>query len=319
MSSAVTLLAYCLMASYAVGPALVHAGWTTRAPRLAIAAWHLLCATTLIALMFAGLLLSLSLPYVGTTVASVVNLCTTTLQHVYAPPDRHTASIAAIFTLFLLPLRMGYVGARMTVQSRREGRRLQGLLEPIARSAPGCEGALVIPHREQYAFCFPGRRGRVIVTSALLEGLTRSQLRAVLAHERAHVRQRHHLALMAPKVLRTTFGMFLPLFKMAEGEVARLVELSADDAAKREVGAQALVGALQQMSRMPARSTVLSATAVAVEERLRRLDATTASSRLSPIQALTVGTAMIAIAITPFVFALVPVLSSAWRELCFIS
>jgi len=304
------------MASFAVGPALVHAGWTTRAPRLAIVAWHLICATTLIALMFAGLLLSLSLSYVGTTVASVVDLCTTTLQHVYAPPDRHTASIAAVFTLLLLPLRVGYVGTRLTVQSRRQSQRLQGLLEPIARTAPGCDGALVIQHRELYAFCFPGRRSQVVVTSALLEGLTSAQLQAVLAHERAHVRRRHHLALMVPKVLRKTFGMFVPLFKMAEEEMARLVELSADDAARREVGGEALAGALRQLTRMPVASPLLSAAAVAVEERLRRLDTTTA--RLSPVQALVVGTAMIAVAITPLVFALVPVLTSAGRELCFI-
>ena len=317
MSSAVSLLAYCLMASFAVAPALAHAGWTTRAPRLAITAWHLICLTTLIAMMFAGLLLSLSLPYVGTTVASVVNLCTTTLQHVYAPPDRHTASIAAAFTLFLIPLRVGYVGARMTLQSRRESHRLQGLLEPVARTAPGSNGALVIPHTEQYAFCFPGRRGRVVITSALLEELTTTQLRAVMAHERAHIRQRHHLALMAPKVLRRTFGIFFPLFKIAETEVARLIELSADDAARREVGSEALAGALRRLSRMPAVSPVLSASTVAVEERLQRLN--TKSDRFSPIQALAVGTAMIAVAITPFMFALLPVLTSAWRELCFIS
>ena len=317
MSSALSLLAYCLMAMFAVAPALVRASWTTRAPRLAIAAWHLVCGTTLIAMIFAGLLLSLSLPYIGTTVASVVNLCTTTLQHVYAPPDRHTISIAAALTLFLIPLRVGYVGAQLTVQSHRESHRLQGLLEPIARSAPECPGALVIPHTGQYAFCLPGRRGRVVVTSALLKELTPLQLRAVMAHEQAHLRQRHHLALMAPKVLSRTFGMFFPLFKVAETAVARLIELSADDAARREVGGEPLAVALRKLSRMPAGSSVLSASAVAVEERLERLDATT--DRLSPTQALAVGTAMIVLALTPFVFALVPILTSAWRDLCFIS
>lgn len=317
MISAVALLAYGLAAVLVVSPALARAGWTTRAPRAAILAWHLLCLVAVGTAVLAALLLSLSLPHVGTTFASMVEVWTTTLQHLVAASHGHTTSTVVVALLLLLLLtRVAYVGARLLVSSHTQHARLRGLLAPVAKAAPGYDGALVIDHAERYAFCFPGRRGRIVVTSALLEGLSGPQVQAVLAHEHAHLRQRHHLALLTPTVLNAAFGATVPLFATAEREVARLVELSADDAARRHVGSQALAGALRQMSPMPLMSSVLGASAVALEERLRRLDG--GSGRLAPSQGLLVWLGMTALTITPFVFALAPLVASGWLDLWFV-
>jgi Zn-dependent protease with chaperone function len=51
----------------------------------------------------------------------------------------------------------------------------------------------VIDHEAPAVYCLPGRHGRVVVATAALRALDDERLAAVLAHERAHLRQRHHL------------------------------------------------------------------------------------------------------------------------------
>ncbi|NHA01284.1 M56 family metallopeptidase [Nocardioides sp. W3-2-3] len=85
-------------------------------------------------------------------------------------------------------------------------------------------GALVLDHDEPYAFCIGGRRHRVVVTEGLLATLDQRELEAVLAHESAHLHQRHHLALMLSRTLFGTLSPFFPAFGRAMSEVRLLAE-----------------------------------------------------------------------------------------------
>jgi len=192
-----------------------------------------------------------------------------------------------------------------------------GLISPIARHVPGCHDALVIGHAERYAFCLPGRGGGLVVTSALVTDLTPRQLAAVLEHERAHRKQHHHFAVMVPKILDRTFGRAVPLFRLAEAQIARLVELCADDAARRTNGREALAQALLQVTRMPPGTFVLSASAVAVEERLERLSSP--SGRVGAFRAALLGLGLTTVALVPLAMALTPALGAAWHNLCIVS
>ena len=60
-------------------------------------------------------------------------------------------------------------------------------------------------------------------------------MRAVLAHERAHLRRRHHALLTWVDALATALPFF-PLFRRAPAAVRELVELDADVAAVRACG-----------------------------------------------------------------------------------
>lgn len=60
-----------------------------------------------------------------------------------------------------------------------------------ALPAAGGELAVVDAPRPQ-ALAVPGRPGRIVVSTGLLRSLDAAQRRAVLAHERAHLRQGHH-------------------------------------------------------------------------------------------------------------------------------
>lgn len=81
-----------------------------------------------------------------------------------------------------------------------------------------------------------------MITRAALTTLNDAQLGAVLAHERAHLHGRHHLLL----ALTGALAKILPGSRLfTDGaEIARLVEMCADDFAARRHGGDTVVDAL---------------------------------------------------------------------------
>lgn len=70
---------------------------------------------------------------------------------------------------------------------------------------------------------------------------------AVLRHERAHLRGRHHLLVaLAAAFHRTLPG--LPMAETAEREIRRLVEHLADDRASEQHGRQAVATAIVRLA-----------------------------------------------------------------------
>ena len=65
----------------------------------------------------------------------------------------------------------------------------------------------------------------------------------MLAHERAHLAGRHHAIVTATRGLTAAFPA-VPLFTRGEAEVARLAEMTADDAPARRAGRRPLTAAL---------------------------------------------------------------------------
>lgn len=63
----------------------------------------------------------------------------------------------------------------------------------LAAALPAAGGELaVVDSPVRQALAIPGRPGRIVVSSGLLRSLDATQRRAVLAHERAHLRHGHH-------------------------------------------------------------------------------------------------------------------------------
>ncbi|WP_345045131.1 M48 family metalloprotease, partial [Georgenia daeguensis] len=120
--------------------------------------------------------------------------------------------------------------------------------------------AWVVPSAERTAYALPRRRDGIVVTQGTLDGLDEDQIAAVLAHEHAHVRGRHHAVIGA---LQTLAGLFaaVPLVAAAPAAVAGYAEMAADDAARRARGTRALAGALLALHR-PGASTPLPALAL---------------------------------------------------------
>ena len=97
------------------------------------------------------------------------------------------------------------------------------------------------------AYCLPGRNRRVVVTDGTVARLSDDELRAVLAHERAHLRARHDLVLEAFIALQAAFPRFVRS-KSALGSVELLAETLADDQAVRSTSPTTLARALVAVS-----------------------------------------------------------------------
>jgi len=100
------------------------------------------------------------------------------------------------------------------------------------------------------AYCVPGVRSRVVVSDEVLQALTAQEVRAVLAHERAHLRARHDLVLEAFTALHASFPRVVSS-RAALDTVRLLVEMLADDAARRRAGSLPLARALVALAGGP--------------------------------------------------------------------
>lgn len=181
-------------------------------------------------------------------------------------------------------LGAGVLGVLTTtfLRVRREGRSHVELLGATARrDTVAGEQVWLLPSAALAAYTLP--RAGVVLSRGTVETLDDAQLRAVLAHERAHLRGRHHVVLGALRGLRSMLGV-VPLLRAAPEAVAAYAEMAADDAALRSHGRGALAGALLALHRpgtAPA-GVALHAGASHVPSRIGRLvAAATPPSRLA--------------------------------------
>src|SRR5699024_8164481 len=123
----------------------------------------------------------------------------------------------------------------------------------ITQLAPGLRPRDLAGYRVQeldqvglQAFAMPAGWGGIVVSTGCLHSLSDQELSAVLAHERAHLRQRHHLwqALMQGM---TRFLGGVPLLRGCRDALPHYLEIAADDAARRHAGTPALASALLRL------------------------------------------------------------------------
>src|ERR1035438_7024517 len=112
------------------------------------------------------------------------------------------ACLAAGLALFGL---LCWVLVAASAAALRARRRQRTLLTLLAHGDPKVPGALVVDYPTAAAYCLPGLRSRIVVSAGTLELLGRGELAAVLAHERAHLRERHDLVLLPFTALRRAF------------------------------------------------------------------------------------------------------------------
>jgi Zn-dependent protease with chaperone function len=182
------------------------------------------------------------------------------------------ACLAAALALLALLCWVLLAASVAAVQARR---RQRALLTLLAHGDPKVPGALVVDHPSAAAYCLPGlrSRSRIVVSVGTLELLGRGELAAVLAHERAHLRERHDLVLLPFTALRRAFPRSATCTD-AQRAVALLVEMLADDRALRARSARELVSALVRFGTAgtcPAPAGALAAGEGEVAARVARL------------------------------------------------
>ncbi|WP_018657487.1 M56 family metallopeptidase [Actinomadura flavalba] len=228
-----------LLAVGTVGGAhlLARARWTWRAPRLGIALWQALGLSWGVATI--GALLGFALlPYRRGIAYGVPGLIGDQAARMGAP---HVAALLAAIGLTVVLVVMLVFAIVRVVRARRRHR---ALLSLVSRRDSAVPGTLVLDHPGAAAYCVPGvRSSKVVVSAGTLALLDADELAAVLAHERAHARERHDLVLLPFASLRQVFPQ-IGLVGRCLDAVELLIEMAADDRARRHRPPRELATAL---------------------------------------------------------------------------
>jgi Zn-dependent protease with chaperone function len=264
------LFAATLAACLPVVWLLPRARWTWHAPRVAILSWQAVGLGLGLALI--GLPLSVGLaPYGAPTVGAVARFGWD-LLHGDLPAGMAAWRVALTAAGLLVAGRLLWVTVACLVRALRAQRRHRELLTLVGRVDPAAPGALVLDHPSAAAYCLPGLRPAVVVSAGALRLLGRAELAAVLDHERAHAAERHDLVLLP----FTALCQALPArwLRAARDAVALLVEMCADDRARRRHADAPLVAALRRFATLPGTGVPAGALGLAdrdLEVRMRRL------------------------------------------------
>ncbi|MGQ0841929.1 M56 family metallopeptidase [Actinokineospora sp.] len=266
-------------------------GATRTDPFVLFTAWFMVILGAL-ATIAAGIVLLL-VPDHGSTTAVLASIahCMESLSHGAAPRTEEFAGFVGIALLTILAVRFALIGLR---SARRRGRARQAHVAALsvgARSEEGRHLTLWLEHDQPLAFSLAGGRGVIVATEALARQLTPAQVRAVLAHERAHLRGRHHLLIACADTLAAALPG-IPLLRAAPAAFRLLAELSADVLAVRACGAGAVRSALVHVSHTTVPPTALAIAGSDVDLRLARLDHPSRRGRLRRAVSFGVATAV---------------------------
>jgi Zn-dependent protease with chaperone function len=250
---AVFVLGTVAVSCVAFARLLAGATWPRRSPAVAIALWQAIGLAWGVATVGAlagfgawGLAGQSALGPSG--VAATAAHAARMLIGSRAADARHWDALAAIHLLSLLAgaILLGVLcwillaAIATVIRARQRQRALLGLL---AHDDPKVPGALVVDYPAAAAYCVPGLRSAIVISAGALDLLDQAELKAVLAHERAHLRARHDLVLLPFSALLRAFG-WSALALEANSQVALLVEMMADDRARRRLPARELATAL---------------------------------------------------------------------------
>lgn len=254
--------ALAVLLAWPVPVVLVRARWPARSPALALVLWQAIALSG--GMCMIGALLAFGLAPAG---HDLVSASTAVLASVGGGIDPgSTLGVLSVFALCAavllgghLLLTLGLTWRRISQRRRAHRDALRLLSRPVTRDGPESdnlmrdntmrEGAvrdntIVVDHPTPLAYCLPGGTKSVTVLSdGLLQALEPGELDAVLAHERAHLSQHHHLLLLAFAAWRSSLP-WLPTSRLALGAVTDLVEMLADDDALHTVNRATLVRAI---------------------------------------------------------------------------
>jgi len=226
------LIGLCL--AYPAPQLLGHASWPYQAPRAAILLWQSLAVATILATLGAGLATALWLVTAG-------NLTTIKVL----------AHFAVLLLTAVVAVRLAWSLVTVARETRKRRHRQRTVVDLLATRDGAAPGLRILEEQTPVAFCLPDRaHARVILTRGALECLGADELTAVLEHEHAHVHRRHDLVLEGSIILHRAF----PRVRSTDSALRQsqiLVELLADDAARKATGAAPLARALVTLSAGP--------------------------------------------------------------------
>ncbi|GIF50179.1 peptidase M48-like protein [Asanoa ferruginea] len=262
-----------VLGCYLVAWVMFRSRWPANSPTIAILCWQ-------------GIGLAIGLSAIGIPISIG-------LAPYHQPPGTALRSLAGDLAGGRLPAQLGVghlalisvglgvgvvlfwsTGASLRAAAKARQRQ-RDLLALVARADPAAPGALVLDHPSAAAYCVPGLRPRLVISAGALSLLRRDELAAVLSHEEAHAKERHDLVLLPfTALVRALPGV--SWVGRAFAAVALLVEMRADDHARRLHTDELLAAALARFATAPSHATpagMLGAAEHDIVARVRRLRA----------------------------------------------
>ncbi|WP_345714056.1 M56 family metallopeptidase, partial [Kineococcus glutinatus] len=177
--------------SLVVPGVLARARWTAREPRAAVVLWQ---AVTLASVLSA----------IGVVLVGPEEVVRAEGSGTVGATEALGAALA-VAALIVVRLLLALVAVTRRSRHRRARHLLLVDLLDRAEQRAALDGQLhgevdagtlrVLDGALPFAYCLPGRSPRVVVSDGALRVLDPAQVRAVLAHEQAHLRARHDLVL----------------------------------------------------------------------------------------------------------------------------
>ncbi|KUP95410.1 M56 family metallopeptidase [Thermobifida cellulosilytica] len=273
----------CLIAAHL----LLSARWPSRGPHVAVVAWQALGLAWGVSTI--GALLAFGLAPYGLGVlhglTALVRDAAANGLRLDVLSEGHFAAtrVAALVAAVLLTLVLFWGLAVSFLQVVRTRRRHRALLELVAHEHPEVPGARVLDHPAAAAYCLPGvLNPQIVISAGALEVLDRRELAAVLAHEHAHLRQRHDLVLLPFSSLKRAFPR-VRIMERCYNAVALLIEMCADDHARRHHSPRELATALVRFGAAGGAAVPAGAMAVVPNEQQPEVLARV-SRLLNPVQ-----------------------------------
>ena len=247
------LLVLCTVLA-TIGPRLLSgARWVEREPVLALWAWQCLIVAVLLCCGIAMLLTgAVAWPEAGRLLFLGAPRG---VEAAYGHPLTRPWAIATTLAFAFGGMRTALAlvaeirSARALRRRRQRELALQAPELPpglLQRRTTG-ERLVVLENAQPRAWSLPGPDARLVVTTGALHRLSDRELAAVLAHERGHMRARHHWLMQCAEALNTGFPG-ARVFRLFRSQVGRLVELAADDSAARRHGRLATAIALVELN-----------------------------------------------------------------------
>jgi Zn-dependent protease with chaperone function len=276
--------------------------WALRAPLLGIAICLAAAWSVVAALGLAGLTLAVHATALGGGLSHVIGACVLRLRATYATSGGATVAGLGLTLAGAVVARTVATAATHLRAARRQAVRHAQTARLVGRPDPDL-GAVVVDHAQPAAYCVAGPHPTVILTTAVLEALDPDQVDAVLAHERAHLACRHHQLLAIARIGRQMLP-FLPLMRVADTQITRLVEMHADDAARADRDARPLATALVVLAAAAGPAPGLAAASTDAVQRIQRL--LRPADPLSRVRRKLLGAGAAVLALTPVLLALTP-------------
>jgi bla regulator protein blaR1 len=242
VSAADFILAAVAIGCIPAAGALATASWPRRSPVAAILLWQALGLSWGLAAV--GTLIGLAVSSNGAAPGPGALDRLSGLVTADHPVGRlGVVRLACLAAGFLLLAVLCWILLAASASVLRARQRQRELLSLLAHDDPKVPGALVVDHPAAAAYCLPGLRPEIVISAGVLDLLDADELAAVLAHERAHLRERHDLVLLPFLALLRAFS-WAGITTQAYRAVGLLLEMHADDRVLRQLPARELATAL---------------------------------------------------------------------------